>query len=134
MISKRLVNLIFNHILDPWLCPLDARVSDMEAALDDAIGNTGYIDGIYFLKAGHTLYDNGKKVFPMYRVTITLEVRGKSTAVCIGEVISISVEDRFAKLMIENKGKIHYVMLPTDSEDLKVSETIVKKRYGAVKW
>lgn len=132
MIPKRLVNLIFTHILDPWYCSLDARVSDMEHALDDAIGNSGYVDGIYFLKADHVLQDTGK-IFPMYRVSIMVEVRGRDTAIQIGEIVSISVMDHMAELMVDNKGKVHYITLPTDSEDIKASEMLLRRRGYKVK-
>lgn len=132
MIPKRLVSLIFNHVMDPWRCSIDSRVSDMDDALDAAIGNDGSIDGVFYLKADHKIKDTGK-LFPVFQSVLRMEVKGQTTAIDIGEVVSISVIDKWAEILVVNDNGSQYILLPTDAEDFKMSDMLMKRRGYVVK-
>ena len=127
MISKRLVSLISDQVIDPWQCPIDSVVSDMDTALDAAIGNDGSIDGVFYLKADHEIKDTGK-LFPVYQSIIKMEIRGKTVAICIGKVASISVKKGWAEILLNNANGSQYIVLPTDAEDFKMSDMLLRKR------
>lgn len=129
MISKRLVSLIMSQLTDPWRCSINDRPMDMVEALDDAIGNDGYIDGVYFLKADYELVET-TKLFPEYIVKMTLEVRSKNIAIGIGKIVSINVIDKNARIGLDLYGTRHGIIIPTDSDDMDSEIMKNAMRYG----
>lgn len=125
MISRMLSRRIFIAVNNPWIC--DINQDPVKICHDmDYILQEQPLAGRLALRTDFKVEDR-YGLFPMYRIYVSLEAIGTTTAITLGTVYRADVKDMDLILSVQSKDNVFKIHLPTDCEDLDSAKFELKK-------
>ena len=124
MIDRMLVRRIFIAVNNPWICSINEDPVKVCHDMDYILQEQRLTDR-FMLRSDFKAVD-GYGLFPMYRINVHLEAKGKKTAIDLGTITKASVKDMTMRLDVESYGEHITVCFQTDCEDLDADKYIMK--------
>ena len=125
IVSKRLAKRLFIAVNNPWICDINDDPVKLCYEMDYIIGEEKLTERLG-LRTDFVV-DDRYGLFPQYRLQIRLETLGTTTAIDLGQIIEVNVNNMMLELKVQSSDCVFKMMIPTFCEDLSAKAYAIKK-------